>query len=59
MTSIVPLGLSMEANPIVIGDELASLGSASNPIVIREADQIGSDGDTEIVTTTGILGDDR
>ncbi|KAG0153424.1 hypothetical protein PDIDSM_5277 [Penicillium digitatum] len=46
-----------EANPIVIGDNPAPLGSASNPIVIHvdedcgydEAEQPGSDADTEII----------
>ncbi|CAG8206107.1 unnamed protein product, partial [Penicillium nalgiovense] len=48
-----------EANPIVIGDDPAPLGSASNPIVIHvdedcgynEAEQLGSDADTEIMAT--------
>ncbi|OQD78027.1 hypothetical protein PENANT_c097G09795 [Penicillium antarcticum] len=48
-----------EANPIVIGDDPAPLGSASNPIVIYvdedcgydEAEQLGSDADTEVMAT--------
>ncbi|GIK06063.1 hypothetical protein Aspvir_010181 [Aspergillus viridinutans] len=51
--------LGTYANPIVIGDDLAPLGSASNPIVIQvdegwcreEPDQLGSDADTEIMAT--------
>lgn len=51
--------LGIQANPIVIGDEPAPLGSASNPIVINvdegwchsEAGQPDSDADTEIMTT--------
>ncbi|KAJ5277590.1 hypothetical protein N7534_003659 [Penicillium rubens] len=51
--------LGTEANPIVIGDDPAPLGSASNPIVIHvdedcgydEAEQLGSDADTEIMAT--------
>ncbi|KAJ5489166.1 hypothetical protein N7539_004056 [Penicillium diatomitis] len=48
-----------QANPILIGDDLAPLGSASNPIVIHvnegwygdEPDRLGSDADTEIIAT--------
>ncbi|KAJ5474089.1 hypothetical protein N7475_003655 [Penicillium sp. IBT 31633x] len=51
--------LGTEANPIVIEDDYAPLGSTSNPIVIHvdedcghdEAEQLGSDADTEIMTT--------
>lgn len=51
--------LGMEANPIVIGDESAPLGSAFNPIVIDvdegwchgEAGRPDSDADTKIMTT--------
>lgn len=51
--------LGTEANPIVIGNEYALLGSAFNPIVIDvdegwshgEAGQPDSAADTEIVTT--------
>ncbi|EKV04138.1 hypothetical protein PDIP_88570 [Penicillium digitatum Pd1] len=51
--------LGTEANPIVIGDDPAPFGSASNPIVIHvdedcghdEAEQLGSDADTEIMAT--------
>jgi hypothetical protein len=51
--------LGTRANPIVIGDEPAPLGSASNPIVINvdegwcpsEAGQPDSDANTDIMTT--------
>ncbi|EKV19134.1 hypothetical protein PDIG_06310 [Penicillium digitatum PHI26] len=51
--------LGTEANPIVIGDDPTPFGSASNPIVIhidedcghKEAEQLGSDADTEIMAT--------
>lgn len=57
--SIVSPDLGTEANPIVIGDDLAPLGSASNPFVIHVdedfcpegADQFSSDADTEIMAT--------
>lgn len=57
--SIVSPELGTQANPIVIGDDLAPLGSASNPIVIyvgecscrNGTDQVGFDADTEIMTT--------
>jgi hypothetical protein len=56
---IVSPELGTQAYPIVIGDDLAPLGSASNPIVIHvdenwysdEPDQLGSDADTEIMAT--------
>ncbi|GLI74854.1 hypothetical protein PoHVEF18_003102 [Penicillium ochrochloron] len=56
---MVAPGLGTYANPIVIGDDLAPLGSASNPFVIQvdegwcqdEPDQRGSDADTEIMAT--------
>jgi hypothetical protein len=57
--SIVSPKLGTEANPILIGDDLAPLGSFSNPIVIHvdegwcrdETDQLDSDADTEIMAT--------
>ncbi|OKP09487.1 hypothetical protein PENSUB_5165 [Penicillium subrubescens] len=61
---MVAPGLGTYANPIVIGDDLAPLGSASNPIVIQvdegwcqdEPDQLGSDADTEIMATPEFWG---
>jgi hypothetical protein len=57
--SIVAPELGTYANPIVIVDDLAPLGSASNPIVIYvdegwcrdELDQLDSDADTVIMAT--------
>ncbi|KAJ5159854.1 uncharacterized protein N7482_006858 [Penicillium canariense] len=56
--------LGTYANPIVIEDHLAPLGSASNPIVIQvdegwcrdEPDQLVSDADTEIMATPEFWG---
>jgi hypothetical protein len=58
-SSIVSPESGTQANPIVISDDLAPLGSASNPIVIyvdegwcrNGTDHFGSDVDTEIITT--------
>ncbi|KAJ5464327.1 uncharacterized protein N7458_000013 [Penicillium daleae] len=51
-SSIVSPEFGTQANPIVIGDDLAPLDSASNPIVIYvDEDHFGSDVDTEIITT--------
>ena len=49
--------LGTQANPIVIGDSLAPLGSASNPVVIYinedwcydKTDRCDSDADTEVM----------
>jgi hypothetical protein len=57
--SIVAPNLGTHTYPIVISDDPAPLGSASNPIVIHvdenrcrdEIDQLGSDADTEIMAT--------
>jgi hypothetical protein len=57
--SIVAPNLGTQAYPIVISDDPAPLGSASNPIVIHvdedwcrdKIDQLGSDADTEIMAT--------
>lgn len=62
--SIVTLGLGTYANPIVIGDDLTPLGSASNPIIIQvneswcqdKPDQRSSDADTEIIATPEFWG---
>lgn len=62
--SMVAPELGTDANPIVIGDDLAPLGSASNPIVIQvdegwcrdEPTQLGSDADTEIMATPEFWG---
>lgn len=62
--SMVAAELGTYANPIVIGDDLAPLGSASNPIVIQvdggwcrdEPNQLGSDADTEIMATPEFWG---
>jgi hypothetical protein len=62
--SIVAHELGTQANPIVIGDDLAPLGSASNSIVIQvdegwchdDPDQLGSDADTEVMATPQFWG---
>jgi hypothetical protein len=62
--SIVAPELGIYANPIVIGDDLAPLGSASNPIVIHvdegwyrdEPDQLGSNADTVTMATPEFWG---
>jgi hypothetical protein len=62
--SIVAAELGTQVNPIVIGDDPAPLGSASNPIVIHvdegwcrdETDQLSSDADTEIMATPEFWG---
>jgi hypothetical protein len=62
--SIVAPKLGTQAYPIVIGDDPAPSGSASNPIVIHvdegwcrdETDQLGSDANTEIMATPEFWG---
>jgi hypothetical protein len=56
--------LGTQANPILIADDLAPLGSASNPIVIQvdegwyhdDSDQRGSDADTVIMASPEFWG---